>query len=534
VPRYTGCAALCIVVASLVPATPATAAARPKLTAARAFSLPSAQRCLAGRALALRVRKVRGVRWKRAVVKLNGKRVKRLRGARVTRPIRLRHLPPGTLRLSIAATARGGRRVSARRTYRRCKPTPAPDPAPAPPTPPGPPAPAPPEPGSYSGLAGGQYMTLYVSRDRAHIQDVRAPTSLSCAGSPGSVSSDTLVLRDIAIAADGSFDATVTRSGISSGTAVTYTLSLKGRAEGSTVTGTLRQDRNSGAGNCTSGTLTFSATRDAQGPQTGPPPPAGSYSGLAGGASLSLYVAPDGKSVQDVFAVTSMGCVGAGGSVFGGSVIVDEAPIASDGSFVVTSTRSGLHSGAPATFTTTFAGHVHGTNSSGVARLSGDLREDITYDDGTVHTCTSNVQAWSATRESQGSQIGGLPPAGDYSGLAGGQSLTLSVDAGHLKDVVATTFIGCPGGGGSGTPGQALIDDTAIEPDGSFSATSTRTGTFSGFPATFTSIIKGHAHGTTLAGAARLAGSVREDITYDNGTVHTCTSNLQSWRATRG
>jgi hypothetical protein len=41
----------------------------------------------------------------------------------------------------------------------------------------------------------------------------------------------------------------------------------------------------------------------------------------------------------------------------------------------------------------------------------------------------------------------------------------------------------------------------------------------------------GHFHGTDASNRERVAGSFREDITYD-GTSTTCTSNNQFWFAT--
>jgi hypothetical protein len=53
-------------------------------------------------------------------------------------------------------------------------------------------------------------------------------------------------------------------------------------------------------------------------------------------------------------------------------------------------------SGAPATFTYTFRGHVHGLASSGATRLAGVLREDIAFNNGTAYSCTTDDQYWSA------------------------------------------------------------------------------------------------------------------------------------------
>ena len=55
--------------------------------------------------------------------------------------------------------------------------------------------------------------------------------------------------------------------------------------------------------------------------------------------------------------------------------------------------------GAPAHFTYTFSGHLHGPSAAGVPRASGTFRERVTYDDGIAFDCQSNTQTWSTTRE---------------------------------------------------------------------------------------------------------------------------------------
>jgi hypothetical protein len=63
---------------------------------------------------------VPGVTFVSAVVKLRGKRVKTLKGRRITAPIDLRGLPKGTYRVSITAKTSDGRSVSDARTYHTC------------------------------------------------------------------------------------------------------------------------------------------------------------------------------------------------------------------------------------------------------------------------------------------------------------------------------------------------------------------------------------------------------------------------------
>jgi hypothetical protein len=72
-----------------------------------------------------------------------------------------------------------------------------------------------------------------------------------------------------------------------------------------------------------------------------------------------------------------------------------------------------------------------------------------------------------------------------------------------------------------------------ISPNGSFSAAGSEVATFGGAPATFTFRFSGNFEGVNGSGRNRAGGTLREDITVDDGTVHHCTSNTQSWVALR-
>ena len=76
------------------------------------------------------------------------------------------------------------------------------------------------------------------------------------------------------------------------------------------------------------------------------------------------------------------------------------------------------------------------------------------------------------------------------------------------------------------------IASVAVLSDGSFSATRTQSGMFAGHAATFTYVFRGHVHGLSASGAARLAGQLRETVVYNDQT-RTCGSNFQSWTGLR-
>jgi hypothetical protein len=70
----------------------------------------------------LHVRKLPGITWVGAIIKINGKRVKTIGRARITVLVNLTGFPKGTFVLSITATTSDGRSVTGTRTYHTCVP----------------------------------------------------------------------------------------------------------------------------------------------------------------------------------------------------------------------------------------------------------------------------------------------------------------------------------------------------------------------------------------------------------------------------
>jgi hypothetical protein len=89
-------------------------------TARQVIRLPSNRRCVSRRRFRVRLREPNGLQIARAVVRVNGKRVKTVRGARITAFIDLRGLPKGRVRVRIVVTTSTGRKLRATRTYRTC------------------------------------------------------------------------------------------------------------------------------------------------------------------------------------------------------------------------------------------------------------------------------------------------------------------------------------------------------------------------------------------------------------------------------
>jgi hypothetical protein len=511
--------AIALAVASSVLAASASALAshkRPPISAAAAFGLPSAKTCVSGHALTFRMRKLSGVTWTSVTVSVNGKRFETVRLSVPPRPVKLAGLPSGSIDLKLTAHTKDGRHVSTKRTYGSCGP----------------------EPGSYSGSG----YAFYVSPDSTHVEDVSLAPSYhnapACQPS-GTIGDDTsFYIPQISINANGSFSGTATQKGVENGATATFTYSFKGRFHGTSASGTVRENvtYNDGtAHSCTTGTNPWTVTRDAQGTQAATPPPPGSYSGGA----YTFYVSPDSTKIQDVSLAPAYHnaptCVPTGTIGDDTSFYIPQISIDADGSFSGSASQTGVENGATATFTYTFSGHFHGTDSNGRERAAGSLRENVTYNDGTSHSCTTATRPWTTLRDAQGTQVAAPPPAGTYSG--GAYMFHVSANGTQVQDVsLATNYhsvLAC-------VPGGAKLNDTSfsipaipIGANGSFSGSAMQSGTVDGAPATFTYIFSGHFHGTDSNGHERAAGSLRENVTYDDGTSYSCTTGTAPWAMTR-
>ena len=155
-----------------------------------------------------------------------------------------------------------------------------------------------------------------------------------------------------------------------------------------------------------------------------------------------------------------------------------------------------------------------------------------------MHSCTSNTQAWTATFDNQANQTWTALAPGSYSGppvyfyASGNPSFYVSQDGSELQNVVIPNVnLGCTPSANLSSQ-QISIASIPIEPDGSFTSTTTQTGVIGNTPATYTYTFDGQFHGPNLQGARRVGGIFREDITYGGATVYSCTSNAQAWTAT--
>ena len=100
--------------------SPPPAPAPAPISAAKAFTLPSSKACVSRRKFTIHIRKLPGVTFISAVVKVRGKPVATVKRSRITAPVNLTGLPKGTFTVSIIALTSDGRTVTGKRTYHTC------------------------------------------------------------------------------------------------------------------------------------------------------------------------------------------------------------------------------------------------------------------------------------------------------------------------------------------------------------------------------------------------------------------------------
>lgn len=84
------------------------------------IKLPSSRRCVSRRRFRIRIRRPGGIKIEQAIVFVNGKRVRVVRGKRLRAPVDLRGLPKGQFRVAITVITSTGRVLRGSRKYRTC------------------------------------------------------------------------------------------------------------------------------------------------------------------------------------------------------------------------------------------------------------------------------------------------------------------------------------------------------------------------------------------------------------------------------
>jgi hypothetical protein len=256
----------------------------------------------------------------------------------------------------------------------------------------------------------------------------------------------------------------------------------------------------------------------------------GPYSGQNGqnGNGISFYVAPGGRSMVNILdTATGLDCKPSGGTTDHLGIL--EVAIQPNGSFSLTTSQNAINGEK---FTYKIEGRFQAATATAAASAAGTWREDIAFARGTVTSCTSNDQSWTATLYREPAQQKALVTPGSYSGSNGqnGNGITFSVAPGgksmlNISDTA--TGLDCTPAGGA--TDHLSVPQVAVMPDGSFNSTTSQDGVLNGVNAKFTYTFAGYFEGRTPpSGAPTVAGIWREDIVFASGTTTMCTSNDQS------
>lgn len=246
------------------------------------------------------------------------------------------------------------------------------------------------------------------------------------------------------------------------------------------------------------------------------------------GQEMSFYVSPAGN-LQDVI-VTNTFLECAPGEPIADTLYLPEVTV-TNGSFSGELQKEEIIKGVKAKVTYVLSGSESGSTPSG------SMREDIVYNDGLEHKCSTNTHSWTGVLETGQSALS-LPGAeGSYNGedpqSRSGQALTFYVaSSGNLQDVAVTNaFLYCD-------PKAEVADrfelpEVTVKPDGSFTGEKEVEGLFEQTPAKFVYQMSGHVHGAGATGEPRVTGIFDERITYNNGTQRTCATNDAYFKAGR-
>jgi hypothetical protein len=270
-----------------------------------------------------------------------------------------------------------------------------------------------------------------------------------------------------------------------------------------------------------------------------PGPYSGSNGQAGNGYGITFYVAPGGRSMQDIsIPVAGMSCTPAGGPSYDHLVVLQLA-INPNGSFGGTTAQEGILDGGNARFTYTIAGRFQPATSTASASAAGTWKENIRFATGTTASCTSNQQSWTATLFREPPWQRADIRQGNYSGSNGqagnGYGIKFSVTPGGssiLNVSIPVSAMNCMPSGGPSYD-HVTVGEVAIAPGGSFSSQVSQDGTLDGSNVKITYTLAGYFVGLTPpAGAVTVAGIWREDIKFASGATTMCTSNDQLWTAT--
>jgi hypothetical protein len=265
----------------------------------------------------------------------------------------------------------------------------------------------------------------------------------------------------------------------------------------------------------------------------------GSYGGSAGGLALTFFVSLGSRSVLDIsMPVSALTCSPGGKALSDTTFVIAKVALGGNDAFSAKASQDGIFSGDSTRFSYSVAGRFSKATKQHTATAAGSLREDMSYTDrsGVHHLCTTKNLTWTARRSGPSPRSASLVKAGNYGGLADGRALGFAVKSRRVNTIYfpSTGLICSPGGGLIGDT-TFVIPHTAIKPDGSFSALTSRTGRYAGARATFRYFFSGDFQGPNASGVVGAAGIYREDIAYTakTGIHRTCTTNTKAWVVVR-
>ncbi len=105
------------------PPAPAPAVPPPPAVGDQVFNMPASKRCVNRYKFRIRIRRPKGVRFKKVTVKVNRRAQVRLAGAKARKlksVVKLRRLPKGRVVVKVIAVTERGAKLTAKRTYRTC------------------------------------------------------------------------------------------------------------------------------------------------------------------------------------------------------------------------------------------------------------------------------------------------------------------------------------------------------------------------------------------------------------------------------
>jgi hypothetical protein len=267
------------------------------------------------------------------------------------------------------------------------------------------PAAASPTPGSYtsdSGFLTNNPLTFFVSSNGKQLQDIDA-NGIGMHCTPGGYFAPNFVAIVVALDASGYFSAKASHPIVADNVVGTLSYAFQGQVGTSTAGGTLTETLQftNGSLNTCSSTISWTAKRDVQPPQTSALPPPGTYTSTfsLSNTPLTFSVLSNRKQLAHIQSnANGIGLYCAPGGYVAPQIIINTFPFKANGSFKGTTAQHIIVDNANATVSETFQGHFHGVGISEAARAAGVLIVTVTWKgaNNTPFFCT-NTTFWRAT-----------------------------------------------------------------------------------------------------------------------------------------